>query len=704
MKLMIIEGSGKIKSINKNLNDNSFKIFATGGHIKELSKDLKDNNGYGFDFNNFDPVFKTINNKFQVIKEMNELGNEAEVIYIASDPDREGEGIAWHVYNALNKNNKDKCKRITFEEINKESIIKAINNPRKIDMNLVNAQLTRQIFDKLFGYKASSFAYNLMKMKDLSIGRVQSEALQIIVNREYEIRNYVPKYWWTINPIIDVNNTNIKLSLIENEKINTKFSTIEEINKFIEVLDNSFEFIKHEIKEVYQRPHLPFDTASFLEYAMKKFNINAQKTQSLLQVLYEQGLITYPRTDSIRIDEEFCNIAYEFVKNTYGMQYANNSFWFNKIKQDDSVQEGHNALRIVNIKIRSKEQLIQILKENNVKEDTYSDLNLFKVYKAIYDRTLEAFFNAAKYNQTILTFKNNLKSEFNTLNEVLFDAKTKILVFDGWMKYYENNFENLELDKDEEQVIKVEPILNNYYEIISNKNMNDFIEKHCDKKPKRFNDGSLIKYLKQKGIGRPSTFALMVSINNQRHNTEVKNKEIVPLDKGFILDNFNKKCFSEFINDEFTAGLETQLDCIATGRLDWKMLLKKYYDEIETQLKKLNNDQSIHEEYEKELYKLANYNCPICNAKVFIKKDKNNHDYEVCENFKYNQANSCTYIKFLNNFKQNTFEKCPKCNKVVYIYTTKNKKKYKACEDYNYDATKRKCDYIEWITSKVTLH
>lgn len=700
MKLMIIEGSGKIKSIIKNLKDNNFKIFATGGHIKELSNTV--NNGYGFDFVEFNPVFQTMDNKQKTIKEMNNLANEAEVIYIASDPDREGETIGWHVYNALSKDNKDKCKRITFEEINKQSILKAINNPRELDMNLVNAQLARLIFDKLFGFKTSSFAYKLMKLKDLSIGRVQSEALQIIVNRENEIKNYIPKYWWTINPIIKIQNSSLKLNLIDNEKLNNKFDKLEEINQFVDNLNEKFQFIKHEDKEVYEYPHIPFETASFLEYAMKKLNLSAKNTQSLLQILYEQGLITYPRTDSIRIDDEFCNIAYAYVKNTYTEKYANNSFWFNKIKQENA-QEGHNALRIVNINIKTKEELINVLKENNLDEPAYKIDNLFKIYSAIYDRTLEVFFKPAKYNQTILTFKNKLKNEFNNLSEVLFNTNSKILIFDGWRKYYENNIDKID-KKTEEEIINVQPILNNYYEIIENKKMQDFIVKHSDTCPKRFNDGSLINYLKKKQIGRPSTFALMVNINNERHNTEIINKEIVPIEKGFYLNDFNKKCFSEFINDSFTAKLESELDDIALGKIDWKELLKRYYREIENKIKQLNDNEDIHKEYEKEAFKIANYACPLCNKKVLIKKDKNNNDYEVCEDFKYNQANSCTYIKFLNNFKQNTLEKCPKCNKAVYIYTTKNKKKYKACEDYNYDANKRKCDYIEWLTTKQVTH
>ena len=706
MKLMIIEGSGKIKSIMKNLKDNDFKIFATGGHIKQLSNSV--NNGYGFDFIEFNPVFETIDNKQKTIKEMNNLANEAEIVYIASDPDREGEAIGWHVYNALSKTNKDKCKRITFEEINKQSILKAIENPRDIDMNLVNAQLARQIFDKLFGYKATGFAYALMKMKDLSIGRVQSEALQIIVNRENEIKNYVPKYWWTINPIIKIENCEVKLNLIDSEKITSKFDKLEEINQFVQNLNNQFEFIKHEDKEVYEYPHIPFDTASFLEYAMKKLNLSAKTTQGILQVLYEQGLITYPRTDSIKIDDEFCCIAYQFIKNSYGEQYANNSFWFNKLKQENS-QEGHNALRIVNIKIRTKEQLNNILEENNVDEKIYKNNdNIFKVYSAIYDRTLEVFFKPAKYNQTILTFKNKLKNEFNNLYEVLFNANSKILIFDGWRKYYENNIDKID-KKTEEEIINVEPILNNYYAILENKKMQDFIMKHSDSCPKRFNDGSLINYLKKKGIGRPSTFALMVNINNQRHNTEIINKEIVPIEKGFYLNSFNKKCFSKFINDEFTAKLESELDDIALGKIAWKTLIKRYYQEIENKINELNNNEDIHKEYEKEPFKIADYNCPLCNKKVLIKKDKNNKDYECCEDFKYNQQNTCKYIKFfndlnINNTKKETNELCPKCHKKVYEYTTKNKKKYKACEDYNYYTNKRKCDYIVWLTNKTSKH
>lgn len=557
--LIIIESPKKIKTIKKYLGQD-YTILATGGHFRELDDEV---NGNGID-NNFEPVYKTIDNKQEIVNIINEQAKLATQILIATDPDREGEAIAWHVYSVLNETFKNKVKRITFNEITKEAILDAINNPKTINLDLVNAQKARQCIDKKLGYDASKFLWNYFfkekkskKGQKLSAGRVQSVVLLLSNQKEKEIKNFKSNTKFKVANSIDFKNSSEKLNLeLKNE--NNEFSSKHElINEFGQDLINDINFELQEVilgDEINLPALKPFRTIDALEAINKKLNIGLKQAQAILQKLYEGvtvdgeaiALITYPRTDSYTVSDKFIDEARNYIKQNYNSEILRN---FKQFKNSDSAQEGHECLRIINLEISPK-FLVGKIEEN-----------LVKVYELIYQRSVAIFIKSP--------VKQNIDFKFiSQKTKNVFVANTKTLKAEGFFilggdeqnlnsKKYEDykKFENKKFTGLNET---------NIYEIIS-------------KAPSRYNQASLVNTLEKLQIGRPSTYATMLEVNLEKSFVVEKNKSLVITELGQTIIEILTKAFATLINVEFTKQMEFQLDKIAKGEIDYKEYIKQFW-------------------------------------------------------------------------------------------------------------------------------
>lgn len=616
--LVIIEGAGKVKkitSILKDLNMNA-KVIATCGHIERLKDDGYDNTGIDKELNYH---FEWVDGKSKILKEINDLAKNANVIYIATDPDREGEGIAWHVFNKLTNDNKMKAKRITFNEISKNAINDAIKNPRHIDMNYVNAYLARIALDKKVGYGLSKYLQQTNRLP--SAGRVQSAVLKLIKEREDEINNFVPITYYYFKP--EINGIELTHSKTYNNSFfdaelpkKFSFSSIEKAKKYQEEFLNKnqwklFHIADKEQKSTY--PPKPYKTSTIQAELIKTLKINSKQVEKILQELYQQGLITYPRTDATRISEQFCNEAYEYVKSLFP-KLANNEFKFNK--GGGGVQDAHEAIRVVH------------LEEQNPQLDGLNK----KAYEIIYENTMIQFMNPCISEVTEFVFINN-KDEFS--------AKSEIIIDQGFYTYINKN------KKDKILEFKIN-------EIYQADNFNNLIKENTTTPPSPFTQSSLIKELEKLGIGRPSTYATIVEVNNQRDytNTDKKTEILSTTENGKLANDILAKNWDELINYVFTANMEKSLDDISEDKLDYKQYLKSFL-----------------EPFEKKLYSF-----------ITLKNNENN-----------------------NTKKQelNIVGKCPECGSDVVLKTTQNGKQFEECvkRKYDYKTKKNKgCKYIRWLT------
>ncbi|MDE5599595.1 MAG: hypothetical protein K2I49_01520, partial [Ureaplasma sp.] len=539
-------------------------------------------------------------------------------IYIASDPDREGEGIAWHVYNKINKSNQWKIKRITFNEISSPAINYAIKHPKQIDINYVNSYLARIALDKKIGYGLSKF---LQQTKNLpSAGRVQSIVLKLVKEREDEIEHFIPKTTYYFEPII---NDDIVLSHFETENDDSlftgdeeklNFATLEETqdyqNKYLN--KNEFELIEigdKEYKKSY--PSKPFKTSTIQAKLIDKLSITSKEAEKILQELYQLGLITYPRTDSTRISEVFCEQAYNFVKEKFP-DLASNEFQFNN-KNSKGAQDAHEAIRVVHL---------EDLNPNNL------DHNQLETYKLIYENTIIQFMKPCETEQTTFKFKNNLD---------YFKCNSEIVINLGFNSY---------LNKDKkDRIINFE--LNNIYEA---SNFQNLIKSKTTKPPKPFTQSTLIKELEKLGIGRPSTYASSVEINNIREYTSVNKDEIVATtDKGRDANQSLLDKWDELINYEFTASMEKELDLIADGKSNYKNYLNDFLDVFET---KLYSFISLKSNKKSESQKMSVIGkCPYCQSDIVEKELSNGSKIQQCIKRKYDVAtkttSGCKYYKFI---------------------------------------------------------
>ena len=652
-KLIIVESPAKANTIKKFLGGKT-KVVASMGHIRDLPKSKL---GVNIE-NNFEPEYINIRGKGDLIKSLKKDAKAAKKVYLATDPDREGEAIAWHLAHILDIP-EDSKSRVTFNEITKTAVQKAIKEPRQIDINLVNAQQARRVLDRIVGYKISPVLWKKVR-KGLSAGRVQSVAVKLIVDRENEIESFIPEeYWNIIAHLLDTKSKKkfeAKLVGKDNKKI--EIHTKEEVEEILNSI-NDAKFIVSDVKkgERKRNPAPPFTTSTMQQEASRKLNFSLKKTMSVAQTLYEGvkipekgtvGLITYMRTDSTRISEEARKIAKEVIEGTYGPEYYENRYY--KTKAD--AQDAHEAIRPTYIEI----------KPDQIKESLTNDQ--YKLYKLIYNRFLASQMKSAIFDTLAITINAN---NYN------FKANGQAIKFKGFMTLY------VEGTDEKEDVVGQIPLLEVAQEVKKEKidSKQSFTEP-----PPRYTEASLVKALEEKDIGRPSTYSPTITTIIARRYIEKESKQLVPTELGKIVNKLLTENFPDIINVEFTADIENEFDEIAEGKENWKQMISEFYAPFEKVLEKVEKELE-HVELEEEV---SDVPCEKCGKMMVVKYGRYGKflacpGYPECKNVK-------PYIETIE-------EPCPKCGAKVQIKKTKTRRTFYVCEN-NPD----KCDYISWSKPK----
>ena len=627
--LLIVESPAKSKTIEKYLG-NDFKVVASMGHIRNLSNTGKF--GLGIDVeNNFKPTYEAIKGKSKIIKELKALAKDASMVYLATDPDREGEAISWHLKEALNLDN---YKRVEFNEITKQVVIKALENPRDIDYNLVKSQETRMMLDKIIGFRLSKLMQS--KTSGKSAGRVQSVAVKLIVDREREINAFIPEEYWTIES--HFKDFDAKLEKYNNEKL--EIHTKEEADNIVSKLSDEYKVISSEEKEVSKASKPVFKTSTLQQVAGNKLNFTAKKTMSVAQKLYEginigtetTGLITYMRTDSERMSPVFINDTFKYIEDEYGKEYVG---FVHKQKNNENMQDAHEGIRPTSI-LRTPAK---------VKE--YLTADEYKLYNLIYIRALASLMaSSVSLSKTVIL--DNNKYEFK--------ATGSTLKFDGYLKVYniEDNEDNTLPD------MFVNDILTT----------NDVEEKQHFTEPKpRYTESSLIKEMESLGIGRPSTYATIVTTIKDRGYVTLDKKKFIPTELGFDTNDKLGEFFSNIINVKYTASMEENLDEIAEGNLDNIETLKSFYNEFEPLV------EEAFKGMEKTKALETGEVCPNCGSAMVVRKGKYG-EFEACSNYP-----KCKYIKPQERTIKEICD-CIKCDGKIVEKKTKRGKIFYGCSNY----------------------
>ena len=551
--LVIVESPSKSKTIEKYLGSD-YKVVSSKGHIRDLA--TSGQYGLGVDIENgFKPSYVAIKGKGNVIKELKKDVKSSDMVYLASDPDREGEAIAWHLKDALGIKD-DNYKRVLFNEITHDKVLDAINHPTVIDDNLVKSQETRRILDRIIGFRLSKLLQSKIGAK--SAGRVQSVALKLIVDREREIEAFKPEEYWTITAIFK----DYEAELFKYKKDDIELHSESEANAVLDKLSDKYVVESIEKKVKARKSKAPFITSTLQQEASTKLGFPARKTMSIAQRLYEGidlgsetvGLITYMRTDSVRLSDDFVKPAMKYIEENYGKKYVGH---VKSSKKKDNVQDAHEGIRPTSV-------LREPLK---VKEYLSSDE--FKLYSLIYKRTLASLMADASVNQTTIIFDNN---------DYKFKTVGSILIFDGYLKIYED-YESSE-DKILPEVGESEVATTN----------NVDCSQHFTKPPARYTEAKLIKTLEELGIGRPSTYATIIDTIKSRGYVDLEEKKFKPTEIGIETTDKLQEFFSDLINTDYTRDMENDLDEVADGKLIWNEVLKKFYNLFEPRVKDAFSD------------------------------------------------------------------------------------------------------------------
>ena len=641
--LVIVESPSKSKTIEKYLGK-GYKVVSSKGHIRDLA--TKGKYGLGVDIeDNFLPTYEIIKGKKKMVSDLKKEIKESDKVYLATDPDREGEAISWHLKDEL-RIKEDKYDRIVFNEITKNAVLNAFEHARKIDEDLVHSQETRRILDRIIGFRLSKLMQS--KTGGKSAGRVQSVALKLVVDREREIENFVKEEYWTLTA--KFKDFDAELEKYRNK--NVEIHNENEADEILKKLSNVFKIEDVDKKSKNKQSKPPFITSTLQQEASNKLNFNAKKTMSLAQKLYEGvdlkdetvGLITYMRTDSIRLSDEFVTSTYKFIENTYGKEYLG---MVKKTKKTENVQDAHEAIRPTSIN-RTPESV-----------KTYLSADEFKLYSMIYKRALSSLMKDAKQEQTVVTLDNN---------NYKFKITGSVIVFDGYLKVYKDY---------EDSEDKILPPFDTYK---SNVLVSNSIEKeqHFTKPKSRYTEAKLIKEMEDLGIGRPSTYAKTMETIVDRGYVKVIDKKFVPTEVGIEITDKLQEYFSNLINVKYTAKMENDLDKIAEGDLVWYNLLDEFYKEFEPMLDNAFNNM------EKNKAEETGETCPNCNSPLVIRSGKYGK-FTACSNYP-----KCKYVK---KEEKEIVEvcKCPECDTgMVVEKKTKKGKIFYGCNNYP------KCKYATW--------
>jgi len=633
--LVIVESPTKVKSISKYLGPD-YIVSSSKGHIRDLS--TKGKFGLGVDIeNNFKPDYKTITGKKKVIDELKKEAKNVDNVILATDPDREGEAIAWHIYDVLGLDD-DHYSRVLFPEITKKGVTEGIKNAGKIDKDLVNSQETRRILDRIIGFRLSKLIKS--KTDGSSAGRVQSVALKLIVDKEREIQAFIPEEYWTIT----ANFKEFEADLFQYKHKKIEIKNELEANEILDKLNNTFEIESVDKKEKQKASKAPFTTSTMQQEASSKLRFGAKKTMSVAQKLYEGidlanetvGLITYMRTDSIRLADEFVRETYNFIETKYGKEYVGR---VKVSKKTDNVQDGHEAIRPTSI-TRTPESVKPYLKDDE-----------FKLYRLIYYRALASLMKEAKVLGTTAILNNN---------DYQFKATGQIIVFDGYLKAY-SDYEDT---KD-----TVLPPLDTYQSkvIVSNDITKD---QHFTQPPARYTEAKLIKEMDELGIGRPSTYATIMDNIKNRGYVNLTEKKFVPTEIGFEVTDKLQEYFNHIINVEYTANMETDLDKVAEGKEIWYEVLDNFFKEFEPSV-----EEALEKMPKKEAEKTGEM-CPECGHPLVIRKGKYG-EFVACSNFP-----ECKYIK-QEPKEESIICDCPNCDEGKIIEKKSRRGKiFYGCNNY----------------------
>ena len=640
--LVIVESPSKSKTIEKYLGKD-YKVVSSKGHIRDLATTGKYGLGVDVD-NDFKPNYIPVAGKKKLISELKKLVKDSDEVILATDPDREGEAISWHLLDTLGIKDTN-YERVLFHEITKDKVLEAIKNPTKIDYNLVRSQETRRILDRIIGFRLSKLMQS--KTGGKSAGRVQSVALKLIVDREREISSFNSEEYWTITSKFD----EIEADLFNYNHKDIEINTEEEADSILSKLSDKYKIESVERKKKSKKSKPPFITSTLQQEASTKLGFTAKKTMSIAQKLYEGmdigsetvGLITYMRTDSIRLSDEFIGASYKYIEENYGKDYIG---YAKKSKKTENVQDAHEAIRPTSV-YRNPEDIKKYLSTDE-----------YKLYKIIYYRALASLMADAKVEATSVILDNN---------NYQFKINGQILIYDGYLKAYAL------YETSEDKVLPDE--FKNEGSILTTKDVTK--KQHFTTPPPRYTEAKLIKELEELGIGRPSTYAKIMDTIKERGYVTIEEKKFVPTEIGIETTDRLQEFFSDLINVKYTAAMETDLDTIALGKLNEIKVLREFYDKFEPEVEKAFG------QMEKKAPKETGEVCPNCGSSLVIRKGRYG-EFTACSNYP-----ECKYIKKEEKQVKEIMD-CPKCDGKIIEKKTKRGKIFYGCNNYP------KCKYASW--------
>lgn len=692
-KLVIVESPAKAKTIKKYLGKN-YVVEASMGHIRDLPKSQ-----LGVDIeNNYEPKYITIRGKGELIKKLKKEAKKSEKVYLATDPDREGEAISWHLANILKIDGSEKC-RIEFNEITKNAVKSAIKNPRLINENVFDAQQARRVLDRLVGYKISPILWRKVRW-GLSAGRVQSVALKIICDREKEIKEFIPKEYWSIECEVYKDSLKDKFTIKLHNKKGKKIEILskEENDSIIKELEQG-DFVVGNIKntEKNKNPLPPFTTSTLQQEAYRKLNFSTKKTMSVAQELYEGveikgfgtvGLITYMRTDSVRVSDEAQEASKQYIQNNFGDEYIPEVKRVYKGKKNS--QDAHEAIRPSNVEI-TPEIAKQTLKDTQ-----------FKLYSLIWNRFMASQMASCILNSTSINVNNN---------DYVFKASGSVVKFDGFTKVYKS-------ESDEENKTLKIPDLKTGDKLKEN---NTEGKQHFTQPPPKFSEASLVKTLEENGIGRPSTYAPTISTILDRKYIERNKKVLDPTELGHIVNNLISEYFKQIVDVEFTAEMESKLDNVEEGTAEWKKIVDEFFTPLkeaieiaEKEIAKITIEDKVTDipcdkcgrlmvvkhgrfgdflacpgypecENTKPIAKELDVPCPKCGKKILEKRSRKGRTFYGCSGYP-----ECDFVSWF----EPSGEKCPECNDILVKRYTKTKGNYLECAN-------KECKYRKELKEEI---
>lgn len=693
-KLVIVESPAKAKTIEKYLGKN-YVVEASMGHVRDLPKSQ-----LGVDIENeYNPKYITIRGKGELLSKLRKLAKKSDKIYLATDPDREGEAISWHLANVLKIDENENC-RIEFNEITKDAVKNSIKHPRKINCNLVDAQQARRVLDRLVGYEISPLLWRNVKW-GLSAGRVQSAALKLICDREEEIKKFNPEEYWTVDVKLKKGKKSFPVKLTTKNKKKIEIKNKEQADQIIDELKEN-EYIVSKIKKgtKNKNPLAPFTTSTLQQEASKKLNFMTKKTMSVAQQLYEGvevkkfgtvGLITYMRTDSVRISKEAQEKALNFIDETYGKEYVPEEPRVYKGKKN--IQDAHEAIRPTYVEITPE------IAKANLSNDQY------KLYALIWKRFIASQMATCILNTNSLEIKNG---------DYTLRASGSTIKFDGFMKVYEYI-----LGEEEESVLLPELEEN---EVLKEESIEG--KQHFTQPPARYSEAAFVKLLEEKGIGRPSTYVPTISTLISRKYVDREKKILIPTELGFIVNDILSNYFKQIVDTDFTAEMEVKLDNVEAGKESWTHIVDEFFTPLKEDIEKAEKEISkviIEDKVSdvpcdkcgrlmvikhgrfgdflacpgypecqntKPIVEEVDANCPLCGGKILVKRSKKGNRFYGCSNYP-----ECNFVSWY----EPTNEKCPECGSYMVKRYSKSKGEYLQCSD-------KECKYEKTIEKNNELN